>query len=142
MLFLSIPAQCLYIVCTGFILSKNGKIVAAGDRVRNELRANILKALANVTRVCIIERLREGELNVTELSEKLGESSSITSRHLSILRNAGLIEHKKKGAKIVYSLTGDGITSILEAVDGVIKMNYEKYQTFFESKKQKTESVR
>ena len=110
--------------------------MSRGDRIRNQLRANILKALANLTRVCIIENLREGPLNVTDLSERLGESSSITSRHLNILKNAGLIEDKKDGTKVIYTLASEGIPDILESVDEVIKMNYEKYQSFLELKKQ------
>jgi len=62
--------------------------MANEKRQKNELRANILKALANLTRVCIIEKLNEGPHNVTELSKKLGESSSITSSHLYLLKSA------------------------------------------------------
>jgi len=105
--------------------------MANEKRQKNELRANILKALANLTRVCIIEKLKEGPHNVTELSKKLGESSSITSRHLYLLKSAGLIEDEKKGAKVIYTLTSNGIPDILNSVDEVIKMNYEKYQAFF-----------
>lgn len=110
--------------------------MSTGDRIKNQLRSNILKALANLTRVCIIENLKEGPLNVTELSARLGESSSITSRHLNILRNAGLIEDDKRGTQVIYTLASEGIPDILDSVDEVIKMNYEKYQTFLEVKKQ------
>jgi len=106
--------------------------VANDDRVKNELRADILKALANLTRVCIIEHLQDCPYNVSNLSDKLGESSSITSRHLNVLKSAGLIEDKKNGTSVVYSLAGDGIHDILNSVDEVIKRNYEKYKAFFE----------
>jgi len=62
--------------------------VASEMRAKNELRANILKALANLTRVCIIEKLRDGPHSVNELSNKIGESSSITSRHLGVRRSS------------------------------------------------------
>lgn len=106
--------------------------MANKDRAKNELRANILKALANLTRVCIIENLKDGPHNVTDLSKKLGESSSITSRHLNVLKSAGLIEDKKNGTTVVYSLASNGIPDILNSVDEVIKMNYEKYKAFFQ----------
>lgn len=105
--------------------------MANNDRLKNTLRADILKALANLTRVCIIENLKDGPSNVTELSKKLGESNSITSRHLNVLKSAGLIEDKKKGTMVIYSLASTGIPDILNSVDDVIKMNYEKYQNFF-----------
>ncbi len=105
--------------------------MANRDRSRNELRANILKALANVTRVCIIENLKDSPYNVTELAALLGESNSITSRHLNVLKSAGLIEDEKTGTTVTYSLASNGIPDILDSVDEVIKMNYEKYHVFF-----------
>ncbi|MCF7914810.1 MAG: metalloregulator ArsR/SmtB family transcription factor [Spirochaetaceae bacterium] len=101
------------------------------NRLKNELRANILKALANLTRVCIIEKLKEGPHSVNELSEKIGESSSITSRHLGILKRAGLIEDHKQGTTVVYAMATDRIPNILTSVDDVIKLNYERYKSFF-----------
>ena len=106
--------------------------MANEKRLKNKLRANILKALANLTRVCIIEKLKDGPHNVSELATKLGESNSITSRHLNVLKSAGLIEDTKNGTTVIYSLASNGIPDILNSVDEVIKMNYEKYQAFFQ----------
>lgn len=100
-------------------------------RARNELRTNILKALANITRVCIIEKLREGPQSVNELAAKIDESSSITSRHLGVLKKAGLIADRKRGTTVVYSMATDRIADILGSVDSVIKLNYERYRSFF-----------
>jgi len=105
--------------------------VANNDKALNGLRADILKALANLTRVCVIEHLKDGPCNVSELSTELEESSSITSRHLAVLKNAGLVEDRKKGTSVIYSLASDGIADILDSVDEVIKKNYEKYRMFF-----------
>lgn len=106
--------------------------MANEDRAKNELRANILKALANLTRVCIIEHLQDSPYNVSVLSEKLGESSSIISRHLAVLKGAGLIEDKKVGTTVTYSLATEDIKEVFNSVDNVIKKNYEKYQAFFQ----------
>lgn len=106
--------------------------MASEKRLKNTLRANILKALANITRVCIIEKLKEKPHNVAELSEKIGESSSIISRHLGILKSAGLIKFEKQGTTVIYSMATDRIPNILESVDEVIKLNYERYRSFFE----------
>jgi len=115
-----------------FIFSIKGTVVANNDRAKNELRADILKALANLTRVCVIEHLKDGPHNVSDLSKELGESSSITSRHLGVLKSAGLIEDEKIGTSVIYSLASDGIADILESVDEVIKRNYEKYKVHFQ----------
>ncbi len=106
--------------------------MASEMRLKNELRANILKALANFTRVCIVEKLKQGPRSVNELSEEIGESNSITSRHLSVLKKAGLIEDEKQGTTVVYSIATERIPDILETVDTVIRLNYERYKTFFE----------
>lgn len=102
-------------------------------REKNELRAEVLKALANITRICIIERLKEGPQSVNELSAKIEESSSITSRHLGVLRKAGLIEDDKQGTTVLYSMATDRLSEILGSVDEVIKLNYERYKSFFSS---------
>ena len=101
-------------------------------RLRNELRANTLKALANLTRVCIIEKLKDGPHSVNELSKKLGESSSITSRHLNVLKRAGLIEDEKNGTTVVYSMASNRIPDIFSAVDEVLKISYERYKASFD----------
>lgn len=101
-------------------------------RLKNELRANILKALANLTRVCIVEKLKQGPRSVNELSDEIGESNSITSRHLSVLKKAGLVEDEKQGTTVVYSMATERIPDVLGAVDEVIRLNYERYKTFFE----------
>lgn len=106
--------------------------MATEMRLKNELRANILKALANLTRVCIVEKLKQGPRSVNELSDEIGESNSITSRHLSVLKKAGLIEDEKQGTTVVYSMATERIPDILGAVDEVIKLNYERYKSFFE----------
>ena len=104
----------------------------AGEMLaRNELRTDILKALANLTRVCIVEKLKDGPLSVGELSEKLEESPSTTSRHLGVLKRAGLVEDQKQGTTVVYSMTTDRIPDILGSVDEVIKISYERYKAFF-----------
>ena len=102
-------------------------------REKNELRAEVLKALANLTRICIIEKLKEGPQSVNELSAKIEESSSITSRHLGVLRKAGLIEDDKQGTTVLYSMATDRLPEILASVDEVIKLNYERYKSFFAS---------
>lgn len=100
-------------------------------REKNELRAEVLKALANITRVCLIEKLKEGPQSVNELSAKIEESSSITSRHLGVLKKAGLIEDRKQGTTVLYSMATDRLPDILDSVDEVIKLSYERYKSFF-----------
>lgn len=112
-------------------LCGRGVAVSLEMREKNELRAEVLKALANITRICLIEKLKDGPQNVNELSAKIGESSSITSRHLGVLKKAGLIEDRKHGTTVVYSMATDRLPQILDSVDEVIKLSYERYKSFF-----------
>jgi len=102
------------------------------QRKKNELRTNILKALANLTRVCIMEKLRERPHSVSELTDRVRSDISTVSKHLSILKSAGLIEDKKEGTSVYYSLTTDSILDILGSIDVVIRRNYERYRDFFD----------
>ena len=105
--------------------------MAGPQREKNELRTTILKALANLTRICIMEKLREGSHSVSQLSERVQSDISTVSKHLSILKSAGLIEDKKDGTSVYYSLTTDSILDILASIDVVIRRNYEQYRDFF-----------
>ena len=105
--------------------------MAGPQREKNELRTTILKALANLTRICIMEKLREGPHSVSRLAERVQSDISTVSKHLSILKSAGLIEDQKDGTSVYYSLTTDSILDILASIDVVIRRNYEQYRDFF-----------
>lgn len=67
---------------------------------------NITKALSEENRVRIILALRKGELCVCEIIALLGLAPSTVSRHMSILRQAGVVEGRKDGRWIYYRLVG------------------------------------
>ena len=66
--------------------------------------AQVFKALSNETRLRIIILLTYGELCVCELEEVLNTTQSKISRHLSYLKNAGLVEDRRSGLWIHYSI--------------------------------------
>ncbi|MFA6583873.1 MAG: metalloregulator ArsR/SmtB family transcription factor [Elusimicrobiaceae bacterium] len=67
-------------------------------------QAEIIKSLAHPTRLMIIHELMQGERCVCALTEKSGADISTVSKHLSILKNTGIIKFKKRGTHIYYSL--------------------------------------
>src|SRR5687768_7988282 len=69
---------------------------------------NITGALSDSNRVRALLALRGGELCVCQLIELLGLAPSTVSKHLSILRNADLIEDRKEGRWVYYRLAGAG----------------------------------
>jgi DNA-binding transcriptional ArsR family regulator len=64
-----------------------------------------LKAAADATRLRILRMLEDGELCVCQVVEVLGLSQSTVSKHLLLLKNAGLIEDEKRGKWVFYRLS-------------------------------------
>ena len=82
--------------------------------------ANIFKALSDDTRLRVIKLLQERELCVCELMQVLDMSQPRISRHMSVLKNAGLVEDRREGKWVFYSLKGDkrdhNVTLILKTI--------------------------
>ena len=94
------------------------------DKKTYEMRAQILKALANPSRLMIVDILNErGELSAGELLEIVGSDQSTVWKHLSILKQAGLIEDRKEGKKAFYRLARPCITNFFECVGQVMEEN-------------------
>ena len=78
---------------------------------------NITKALADESRLRMLMALQEGELCVCQITELMGLAMSTVSKHLSILYQAGLVNARKEGRWMYYSLPGKGTpTAAREAV--------------------------
>jgi DNA-binding transcriptional ArsR family regulator/REP element-mobilizing transposase RayT len=68
-------------------------------------QAKVMKALAHPSRLLIVHTLMNGEHCVCELRDLLGQDISTVSRHLSVLKNAGLLTEDKRGLYVFYTLT-------------------------------------
>src|SRR3974390_2103506 len=78
---------------------------------------NITKALADENRLRMIMALEDGELCVCRITELMGLAISTVSKHLSVLYQAGLVNARKEGRWMYYSLPGKGTpTAAREAV--------------------------
>lgn len=69
------------------------------------------KAIADPTRVRILKMLEHGELCVCHLTERLGLAQSTVSKHLQLLRGAGLVADRKEGLWVYYRLETEPINS-------------------------------
>ena len=74
------------------------------DYKKAKIRAAILKALAHPVRVMIVETLARGEKCVCDLKELVGDDISTVSRHLAVLREAGIVSTEKRGTSVYYRL--------------------------------------
>jgi DNA-binding transcriptional ArsR family regulator len=91
------------------------------ERSRCETRAAILKALAHPMRLFMIEQLADKSYCVFELTEMVGLDVSTVSKHLSILRNAGLVSVQKIGKQVFYSLRIPCALNFLDCVEAVLR---------------------
>ena len=86
-----------------------------------EARARIIKAMAHPTRLFIVDELSRGERCVCELQEKIGADMSTVSKHLSVLRSAGIIADEKRGNQVFYTLRVPCVMSFFGCVESVLK---------------------
>ena len=91
---------------------------------RYETRARIIKAMAHPTRLFIVDELsRHGEHCVWELTRMVGVDMSTVSRHLAILREAGIIEDEKRGLQVYYRVRVGCLLKFLDCVESLMKCN-------------------
>ena len=96
------------------------------ERRRVEARAQILKAVAHPSRLFIVEKLAERSHCVCELTDMIGADTSTVSKHLSILRNAGIISHRKDGTTVHYSLVAPCLLRFLGCVEQVVEQSAKR----------------
>lgn len=83
-------------------------------------QVKVIKALAHPSRLLIVHTLMDHEPCVRELSDLLGQDISTVSRHLSVLKNAGLIIEEKRGLYVYYKLTVPCLVRFLNCVDQMV----------------------
>lgn len=99
-----------------------------------EAQAKVISAMAHPTRLMIVDELRKNPKCVCELTELAEVDTSTVSKHLSILKNAGIISDDKKGLKVFYSLRMPRILNFFTCVDSVLKANSDEMKEIIESK--------
>jgi DNA-binding transcriptional ArsR family regulator len=99
------------------------KRMTATERARSEARARVLKALAHPTRIYIVEKLQKQAYCVCELTEMVGSDTSTVSKHLSLLKAAGIVEDRKDGTTVYYSLACECISKFMDGIEVIMKKN-------------------
>jgi ArsR family transcriptional regulator len=92
-----------------------------------EVRASIIKAMAHPTRLLIIDELAKHERCVGELTDMVGADTSTVSKHLLVLKNAGLIGDEKRGKMVFYTLSCSCIPKFISCIESVVKERAEKH---------------
>jgi ArsR family transcriptional regulator len=93
----------------------------AKTQARFVARARIIKALAHPSRLFMVEELSRGERCVCELTEMVGSDMSTVSKHLSLLKAAGIVADEKRGMQVYYRLKVPCVLRFLDCVAEVLQ---------------------
>jgi DNA-binding transcriptional ArsR family regulator len=86
-----------------------------------ELIARRFRALGEPLRVRILDLLREEELSVTTLAERLGAGQQNVSKHLAVLVESGMLARRKEGTHVYYRIADDGVFALCEQICGSLQ---------------------
>jgi DNA-binding transcriptional ArsR family regulator len=95
----------------------------AKTQARFEARARIIKAMAHPTRLFIVDTLSGGERCVCELTELVGADASTVSKHLALLKGAGIVADERRGAQVFYTLRVPCVLNFFQCVETVLRAN-------------------
>jgi ArsR family transcriptional regulator len=90
---------------------------------RYEIQAELISALAHRIRIAIADLLKDGEVCVCEIAERIGVERSNTSRHLAIMHKAGVVKTRKEGLQVFYSLRTPCVMNILQCATQAIEQD-------------------
>lgn len=85
-----------------------------------QVKAEFFKNLAHPARIRVLEILREGDRTVSELIPEVGIESSHLSQQLGIMRKANLVQSRKEGATVIYSVTNPMIFELLDVARKIL----------------------
>jgi len=88
-----------------------------------EARARIIRAIAHATRLFIVSELAKEEKCVCELTDLIGADMSTVSKHLALLKAAGIVRDEKRGTQVYYTLMAPCILDFLNCIGAVLKAN-------------------
>lgn len=97
-----------------------------------EARARVLKALAHPTRLFIVEELDKEERCVCDLTAMIGADVSTVSKHLSVLRQAGIVLDDKRGNQVFYRLRVPCILNFFGCVESVLESQAREQSAYLQ----------
>jgi DNA-binding transcriptional ArsR family regulator len=86
-----------------------------------ELIARRFRVLGEPMRIRLLDRLRDGEATVGELSDALDASQQNVSKHLAVLSDVGILGRRKEGNHVYYRIVDEGVFALCEDVCGSVR---------------------
>jgi DNA-binding transcriptional ArsR family regulator len=90
-----------------------------------ELIAERFRALSEPTRIKLLDRLREGEATVLDLTDAIGTTQQNVSKHLGLLHRGGIVARRRQGNFVYYSIADAGIVGLCDTVCGSLQQRIE-----------------
>ena len=101
---------------------------AVQRRAVYQVKAEFFRILGHPVRVRILELLREGERTVGDLQQQLQLESSGTSQHLGVLRKQGILDSRREGTSVFYSVRDPRIFQLLEVARQILNSSLAESQ--------------
>ena len=93
----------------------------AEQRRLYKLKADVIAAAGHPIRLAIIDFLSDGEQCVCDIAEHVDAQRSNVSRHLAVLLKAGVVDQRKDGLRMIYSLKTPCILNFMQCVESVLR---------------------
>jgi ArsR family transcriptional regulator len=90
-------------------------------------RARVVKALAHPARLLIVDELSKGPRCVCDLRDLVGSDLSTVSKHLSVLKNVGIVADEKRGVQVFYSLRCTCVTAFFTCAETVLGLTAREH---------------
>ena len=99
-----------------------------GEELVFKIKADFLRCLAHPVRLAIIEHLKQGEKSVGQIAQELGAEQSGLSKHLAVLRQAGIVKSRQEKASVYYSIRNKNIFQVLRPIAEILRQTLKEGQ--------------
>jgi ArsR family transcriptional regulator len=99
-----------------------------GEELVFKIKADFLRCLAHPVRLAIIEHLKNGEKPVGQIVQALGVEQSGLSKHLGVLRQAGILKSRQEKVSVYYSIRNKNIFRVLRPIAEILRQTLEEGQ--------------
>lgn len=99
---------------------------ATAEQPIQRVKAEFFRTLGHPIRVRVVGLLKDGEMTVGQLQAELGIDSSGASQHLAAMRRAGILEARKEGTSVHYSVRDPRVFQLMESARQVIGSHLEE----------------
>ena len=101
----------------------------ADENLVFKIKADFLKSLAHPIRLQIIEQLKNKEASVGEMVKAIGAEQSGLSKHLAILRNAGILSSRQEKVTVFYFIRDQDIFKVLRPIAEILRKKFKESQS-------------